>query len=67
MDRQLATKLANDDMHFGEMGIANPNIDSAEHVLNIDNADNQPSSKTILSTAVLMYWMMPELGKLLMR
>lgn len=29
----------------------NPNIDKAEHVLNIDDADNRPSLKTVLSTA----------------
>lgn len=29
----------------------NPNIDKAEHVLNIDDVDNQPSLKTVLSTA----------------
>jgi serine/threonine-protein kinase HipA len=30
---------------------ANPNIDKAEHVLNIDDTDNQPSIATVLSTA----------------
>lgn len=29
----------------------NPNIDKAEHVLNIDDADNRPSLRTVLSTA----------------
>ncbi len=29
----------------------NPNIDKAEHVLNIDDADNRPSLKTVLTTA----------------
>ena len=29
----------------------NPNIDKAEHVLNIDDADNRPSLETVLSTA----------------
>lgn len=29
----------------------NPNIDKAEHVLNIDDADNRPSLDTVLSTA----------------
>ncbi|UYO93120.1 type II toxin-antitoxin system HipA family toxin [Pollutimonas sp. M17] len=29
----------------------NPNIDKAEHVLNIDDVDNRPSLKTVLSTA----------------
>lgn len=29
----------------------NPNIDKAEHVLNIDDADNRPSLQTVLSTA----------------
>jgi len=31
----------------------NPNIDRAEHVLNIDTADNRPSLATVLSTAPL--------------
>lgn len=30
----------------------NPNIDKAEHVLNIDDADNRPSLETVLTTAV---------------
>lgn len=30
----------------------NPNIDKAEHVLNIDDADNRPSLELVLSTAV---------------
>jgi serine/threonine-protein kinase HipA len=29
----------------------NPNIDKAEHVLNLDDADNRPSLETVLSTA----------------
>jgi serine/threonine-protein kinase HipA len=29
----------------------NPNIDKAEHVLNIDDADNRPSLETVLTTA----------------
>ncbi|NYT67193.1 type II toxin-antitoxin system HipA family toxin [Pusillimonas noertemannii] len=29
----------------------NPNIDKAEHVLNIDDVDNRPSLKTVLNTA----------------
>lgn len=29
----------------------NPNIDKAEHVLNLDDADNQPSLETVLHTA----------------
>lgn len=29
----------------------NPNIDKAEHVLNIDDVDNRPSPETVLSTA----------------
>ena len=29
----------------------NPNIDKAEHVLNIDDTDNRPSLETVLSTA----------------
>jgi len=29
----------------------NPNIDKAEHVLNIDDVDNRPSLDTVLSTA----------------
>lgn len=29
----------------------NPNIDKAEHVLNIDDVDNRPSLKTVLDTA----------------
>ena len=29
----------------------NPNIDKAEHVLNIDDSDNRPSLKTVLATA----------------
>ena len=29
----------------------NPNIDKAEHVLNIDDVDNRPNLETVLSTA----------------
>jgi serine/threonine-protein kinase HipA len=29
----------------------NPNIDRAEHVLNIDDSDNRPSLETVLNTA----------------
>ena len=29
----------------------NPNIDKAEHVLNIDDRDNRPNMNTVLSTA----------------
>ena len=29
----------------------NPNIDKAEHVLNIDDSDNRPSLETVMSTA----------------
>lgn len=29
----------------------NPNIDKGEHVLNLDDMDNRPSLKTVLSTA----------------
>ena len=29
----------------------NPNIDKAEHVLNIDDCDNRPSMDTVLTTA----------------
>lgn len=31
----------------------NPNIDKAEHVLNLDDADNRPSLETVLGTAAL--------------
>lgn len=31
----------------------NPNVDKAEHVLNIDDVDNRPSLSTVLSTAPL--------------
>ena len=37
----------------------NPNIDKAEHVLNIDDSDNRPSLKTVLSTAAF-YGLTPE-------
>jgi len=40
----------------------NPNIDKAEHVLNIDDADNRPSLDTVLSTAAF-YGLTPERGK----
>lgn len=30
----------------------NPNIDKAEHVLNIDDVDNRPNLKTVLDTSV---------------
>ncbi|KXU34387.1 hypothetical protein AXK11_08530 [Cephaloticoccus primus] len=30
----------------------NPNIEKAEHVLNIDDSDNRPDLETVLSTAV---------------
>ncbi|CAM4274467.1 type II toxin-antitoxin system HipA family toxin [Kerstersia similis] len=34
----------------------NPNIDKAEHVLNLDDVDNRPSLETVLSTAAF-YWL----------
>jgi serine/threonine-protein kinase HipA len=37
----------------------NPNIDKGEHVLNIDDSDNRPSLKTVLSTAAF-YGLAPE-------
>ncbi len=37
----------------------NPNIDKAEHVLNIDDADNRPSLQTVLSTAAF-YGLSPD-------
>ena len=40
----------------------NPNIDKAEHVLNIDDADNRPSLQTVLSTAAF-YGLTEERGK----
>ncbi|MGE0097539.1 MAG: type II toxin-antitoxin system HipA family toxin [Hydrogenophaga sp.] len=40
----------------------NPNIDKAEHVLNIDDLDNRPSLETVLSTAVF-YGLSEERGK----
>jgi serine/threonine-protein kinase HipA len=40
----------------------NPNIDKAEHVLNIDDADNRPSLETVMSTAAF-YGITPERGK----
>ena len=30
----------------------NPNVDKAEHVLNIDDVDNRPSQATVSATAV---------------
>ena len=29
----------------------NPNVDKADHVLNIDNTDNRPDVQTVLATA----------------
>lgn len=40
----------------------NPNIDKAEHVLNIDDSDNRPSLVTVLSTAQF-YGLGPEQAK----
>ncbi len=40
----------------------NPNIDKAEHVLNIDDVDNRPSLQTILTTAAF-YGLTDERGK----
>lgn len=40
----------------------NPNIDKAEHVLNIDDADNRPSLQTVLTTATF-YGLTEERGK----
>lgn len=40
----------------------NPNIDKAEHVLNIDDADNRPSLKAVLTTAPF-YGLTEERGK----
>lgn len=40
----------------------NPNIDKAEHVLNIDDADNRPSLQTVLTTAAF-YGLTEERGK----
>ena len=40
----------------------NPNIDKAEHVLNIDDTDNRPSLDTVLSTAEV-YGLMPDRAK----
>jgi serine/threonine-protein kinase HipA len=37
----------------------NPNVDKAEHVLNIDDADNRPSLETVLSTAAF-YGLTPQ-------
>jgi len=40
----------------------NPTIDKAEHVLNIDDADNRPSLATVLATAAF-YGLSPERAK----
>ena len=40
----------------------NPNIDKAEHVLNIDDTDNRPRLETVLST-IAFYGLPPERGK----
>ena len=40
----------------------NPNIDKAEHVLNIDDTDARPSLETVLTTAVF-YGLSEERGK----
>lgn len=40
----------------------NPNIDKAEHVLNIDDTDNRPSLQTVLTTATF-YGLTEERGK----
>jgi serine/threonine-protein kinase HipA len=40
----------------------NPNIDKAEHVLNIDDVDNRPSLQTVLTTAIF-YGLTEERGK----
>lgn len=40
----------------------NPNIDKAEHVLNIDDVDNRPSLQTVLATAVF-YGLTEERGQ----
>lgn len=40
----------------------NPNIDKAEHVLNIDDVDNRPSLQTVLSTAAF-YGLTQERGQ----
>ena len=37
----------------------NPNVDKAEHVLNIDDTDNSPSLQTVLSTAAF-YGLSPD-------
>jgi serine/threonine-protein kinase HipA len=37
----------------------NPNIDKADHVLNIDDSDNRPDMNTVLSTADF-YGLKPE-------
>lgn len=42
----------------------NPNIDKAEHVLNIDDSDNRPDLKTVLTTAAF-YGLTPERARLL--
>ena len=38
----------------------NPNIDKAEHVLNIDDQDNRPDLQTVLSTAAFYGLSMPQ-------
>jgi serine/threonine-protein kinase HipA len=38
----------------------NPNIDKAEHVLNIDDQDNRPDLKTVLATAAFYGLLMPQ-------
>jgi len=40
----------------------NPNIDKAEHVLNIDDVDNRPSLETVLTTAIF-YGLSEERGR----
>lgn len=41
---------------------ANPNIDKAEHVLNIDDSDNRPSLETVLGTSAF-YGLTPARGR----
>ncbi len=43
----------------------NPNIDKADHVLNIDDADNRPSLATVLSTAAF-YGLAPDRARQVM-
>jgi serine/threonine-protein kinase HipA len=40
----------------------NPNVDKAEHVLNIDDVDNRPSLQNVLTTAAF-YGLTQEQGK----